>query len=135
MLRIWSQNRTNLKNPSSGSLVRLPEETLVGVTAKCSPGGGLFVYLFQKLLNPNQHNDMDDTNKSTANVNDTVAETIIWWKAFLCGLVVLSFFAYMALKNELNVVLPTILAYPYYGLCIWCFVFVSKKKIIFRNKS
>lgn len=61
------------------------------------------------------------------------SKTIIWWQALLCGLVLLSFFVYMMIKNELATTLPAILAYPYYGLCIWCLVFVSRKKIVFKR--
>ena len=86
------------------------------------------MYLSQELSKPNQHIDMENANKPEE------AKTIVWWKALLCALVILSFFAYMVLKNELNIILPTILAIPYYALCIWCFTLVAKKKIVLRER-
>lgn len=60
-------------------------------------------------------------------------KTIIWWQALLCGLVILSIFPYLLIKSEIGTILPAIIAYPYYALCIWCLVFVSKKKIVFKK--
>lgn len=60
-------------------------------------------------------------------------KTIIWWQALLCGLVLISFFVYMLIRNEIGNVLPGIIAYPYYALVIWSLVFVTNKKIIWRK--
>lgn len=39
----WSQSAFNINNPSFRALNALPVETLVEVTARSLPGGGLFV--------------------------------------------------------------------------------------------
>lgn len=59
-------------------------------------------------------------------------KTIIWWKAGLCGLVLISFFVYMVVRSQ-GYILPGIVVYPYYALCAWCLYLVTGKKIVFRK--
>lgn len=58
---------------------------------------------------------------------------IIWWQALLCGAVLVSFFGYVVIKSASDFILPAIVAYPYYALCVWCLIYVSKKKIVWRK--
>lgn len=94
---------------------------VLGVMVFCGVLLSPFYFLRKKKVNETQKSD--------------TRKTIIWWKALPCGIILISFFAYLVFKSETGFTLPTYIALPYYALLAWCAFDISQRKIIFTKSS